>query len=445
MKKLLILLLVFSGCTKYIYDTPQKTDRNVSVTLTDVNLGTAPNSGNGDPLRTAFGKVNANNTLIETAFGNIYTETQSETLIGDSLTARLSAATDYSTITYVAADSNTLGNPVTLSYFNANAGSSGSGFDIDKVQFIVGTTAGSPANTDTTFTISQLASKEIKLYRGFDTLYLAYPNRTATNTISGFRYNSSGVIVVKPAWRTGERAYIEGMPTANSNWLTLSSDAAYFSEGFEAAGYDNAVWSETVGVGSFVDEDEVGITPPTGGDSQTLRTQKVSPNFNALSTGTLAVDQVVSYTTFCVYIAAQGLASTEVMGITKLWIDGYGDDMAEISLYVDSFDSNNLKFICEINSDGTGTTSVGWPGAGSAVALNTWYKVNIKYDVTGNTYEIKITPQGGVEAAVMSGSLTDTHPTTGLKIITLGNAGSSETCTIYFDNVGVGTTAYPTF
>jgi len=409
-----------------------------------VNVGVAANDHTGDPLRTAFQKVNLNTYSVQDSFGNIYRESQVRALVRDSNNARMAASIPLTNLSFLKTNVNTSGNPIDLEYFNANNGG-GSGFNVDKVEWIVGTTAGAPANADTSFTISQLASKEIKLYRGTTAdLHLEYLNRTATNIKTGYRYNSSGVIVVRPAWATGDRAYVEGMPVTNSNWLTLSSASAYFTETFEAAGYDNAVWSETVGSGSVVYEDEVGITPPTGGGSQTLKIQKISPNYSARTDGTLAASQVVSYATLYYYVSAQGLSSTETMTIFSEFTASYGAGMASVSLYVDSYDSNNLKFICAINDDGT-ETSAGWPGAGSAVQLNTWYKFNIKYDVTGDTYEVKITPAGGGTSTVLSGSLTASHPTGGLRIIQLGNSASSETLTNYFDNVAVGTSAYPTF
>ena len=58
------------------------------------------------------------------------------------------------------------------------------------------------------------------------------------------------------------------------------------SESFEGAGYENGEngvgsWSETVGSGSVVDEDNTDIARPAGGGDQVLKIQKVSPNFNA--------------------------------------------------------------------------------------------------------------------------------------------------------------------
>lgn len=317
------------------------------------------------------------------------------------------------------------------------------------LQFIVGTTSGAPANGDTSMTVSALANMHIYIGRGTTgDLHQQYLNRTATNGITGYRFDSeTGTIVVRPAWATGDRAEIIAVNEDDVSWITLGTAgaSAYMTETFEGAGYVNAIWSETVGSGSAVDEDETGVTPPNGGGSQTIQTTKVSPNFNAASVATLAADQVVSYTTFYVYVNEHGLASTDYVSIASLWQDGYSDDIASLNLYVDSYDSDRLKFVAEINEDGTGVRSVAWPSSGSGVNLDTWYKFNVKYDITGDAYEVKVTPAGGAEVSIMSGSLTDTHPTTGLRLIKLGNTSDSKTWDVYFDNVAVGTTAYPMF
>ena len=224
MKKILILLLILSGCTKYIYDTPQKTDRNVSVTLTDVNLGTAPNSGNGDPLRTAFGKVNANNTLIESAFGNIYTETQTETLIADSLDALRDSAFIANDYVFLKPDSNEYGGAITRTYFETYGGGGGTATGgYEWTSWIVGTTTGAPSNADTSFTIADFAGDRIELARGTDgDLSEQWLNETATNGKPGYRYNSSGVVVVRPAWATGDMAYLRAVPQGYTTKVSLS-------------------------------------------------------------------------------------------------------------------------------------------------------------------------------------------------------------------------------
>ncbi len=80
MKKLLFLLVIITACQRDI--VPVKS-RSASVSLTDVNIGTTANDGTGDPLRTAFQKVNANNALIENAFATVPTVTEMRDAISD--------------------------------------------------------------------------------------------------------------------------------------------------------------------------------------------------------------------------------------------------------------------------------------------------------------------------------------------------------------------------
>lgn len=394
-----------------------------------VGVGASANDATGDPLRTFGQKMNTNwsmmqDTLDAAQDADLFYWQKIDTLY-----------THKQLITYD-------------QLMNFTGGSSG-GSGKYMLQFVVGTTTGAPDNGDTTMTVSALANMHIDLYRGTTAdMHRQYLHRTTfLESNTGYWFNSSGTITVNPAFATGDRVIIDAVPVAGVSWITLGSTgaSAYMTETFEGTGYANAIWAETVGSGSAVDEDETGISPPNGGGSQTLQITKVSPNFNAATVGTLAADQVVSYTTFYMYINEHGLSPGDYVSFVSLWQDGYSDDIAALALYVDSYDSNRLKFVVEINEDGTGVRSVAWPGSGSAVSLDSWYKFNIKYDITNDAYEVKVTPTGGSEVTVMTGSLTDAHPTTGLKLIKLGNTSDSKTCDIYFDNVAVGTTAYPTF
>jgi len=47
-----------------------------------INTGTAPNAKNGDPIRTAFTKVNANFTELYTALGTVPNGTKTATATG---------------------------------------------------------------------------------------------------------------------------------------------------------------------------------------------------------------------------------------------------------------------------------------------------------------------------------------------------------------------------
>ena len=235
MKKLLFLFVIFSAfsCQKDI--VPIKS-RSASVSLTDVNIGTTANDGTGDPLRTAFQKVNANNALIEAAFATVPTVTEMRDAIADTNQYNKEQAIPISTLAFMQADSNSYGGAMTyngvVNYVAANGGTGGG---YEWTQFIVGTTTGAPANADTAFTISQMAGDVIELYRGTTAdLHKQWLNETATNGKTGYRYNSSGTIVVRPAWATNDRAYIKAVPTSGVSKITLSGGASTLITGLRA-------------------------------------------------------------------------------------------------------------------------------------------------------------------------------------------------------------------
>ena len=87
MKKIIFLLfvvLLIAGCQKKI--TPYKSR------YVPVDVGTAPNDGTGDPLRTAFQKVNAGFVDVYDSLGNIYTEAQTDQAVVDYVDGVIAAA-----------------------------------------------------------------------------------------------------------------------------------------------------------------------------------------------------------------------------------------------------------------------------------------------------------------------------------------------------------------
>ena len=103
------------------------------------------------------------------------------------------------------ADSNIYdGGYVTRTYVESLLGS-GTGMTTQRLPFIIGTTAGAPANGDTIVTHTSFSGKHIDLYRDGAK---QYQNFTTTNTIDGFRVSGSDV-VVNPAWATGEQVIID--------------------------------------------------------------------------------------------------------------------------------------------------------------------------------------------------------------------------------------------
>jgi len=79
---ILFTLIAIWGCQKQpIYKT--KSTRSPSLTLQKVNVGTAPNDGTGDPIRTAFQKQNTNVDALETFAGTLYTAAEVDQAVVD--------------------------------------------------------------------------------------------------------------------------------------------------------------------------------------------------------------------------------------------------------------------------------------------------------------------------------------------------------------------------
>jgi hypothetical protein len=237
MKKILFLILGFSmfACAKQpIYETVK--DRSASLSLTDVNVGTSPNDGTGQTIRSAFQTGNANNTLIENAFATVPTDAEMRDAIADSLQNLKEEAEDGDLIYFERATADAPGEAVTyegmVNYVAANGGTGSGGYEW--TEFIVGTTTGAPEDGDATFTISDFAGDVIRLDIGQRTRDSLFINEGDTNTYYGYRYNSSGKITVRPALRDGERVYIEAVPTSSVTKVTLSGGASTLLTGLKA-------------------------------------------------------------------------------------------------------------------------------------------------------------------------------------------------------------------
>lgn len=142
----------------------------------------------------------AGNYVTRKALADTVTN-KSARIVRDTIADYLADAT----IGVAAADSNIYnGGYVTRTYVESLLGS-GEGMATQRLPFIIGTTAGAPANADTIVTHTAFSGKHIDLYRDGAK---QYQNYTATNTIDGFRVSGSDV-VVNPAWATGEQVIID--------------------------------------------------------------------------------------------------------------------------------------------------------------------------------------------------------------------------------------------
>lgn len=413
MKKLLFLFVIFSAfsCQKDI--VPIKS-RAVSLSLTDVNIGTTANDGTGDGLRTAFGKVNANNTLIENAFATVSTTTEMRDEINDSIDALKTNAVALSSLAFMQADSNSYGGAMTyngvVNYVAAHGGSGSGGYEW--TEFIVGTTTGAPANADTAFTISDMAGDVIELYRGTTAdLHRQWLNETATNGITGYRYNSSGQIVVRPAWSTGDRAYIKAVTSSAVTKDILSGGANSLLTGLRAG------WKMDETSGTQVNDV---LSTYTGSTTATVnQTGKFgkahSYNGSQLATfGTDVGDLGTNDFSYSVWIYVPTLQSA---------YNGFIEMQSGVVSFYAMLDEDN-KVRATITFDDTNYITM---TSNSAISASTWTNVIVTYDRSGNgTLYIAGTAQTDVED-VSSGVAVDVQCNLNFRI---GRGGTS---TWYFN------------
>jgi hypothetical protein len=217
-----------------------------------------------------------------------------------------------------------------------------------------------------------------------------------------------------------------------SSWST-DSFVIYpliINESFEGAGYQES-WTGTVGTNCSLDEDfAIPGTPPSGAGSQCLRSVSASAGYQAYANRTLGTEQPKTFTTFYVYVGNEGLAVSTQKDICTL-ADGGGNNPVILRLFKGS--AGNLRFRFRLYNNGV------WTNYDSTViSLNTWYKIEIKYDDTDNIWECRLdgTTQG-------SGSLTGSHYT-GIQSWNFGfvTSGQQYSGTVYFDLIKVNTMSY---
>lgn len=206
--------------------------------------------------------------------------------------------------------------------------------------------------------------------------------------------------------------------------------SAIISESFEGVGYEEA-WSENVGVNCDLDEDSaIPGTPPVDLGSQCLKSVSDDTGYKARADLDDGVEQPRTFTTFYCYVEAESLGADEEKNI-GIFMDNTGNTVAILRLFEST--EGDLKFrVRRYNNGGYANYDSG------AIFLNTWYKIQFKYDDRENTWEWRL--DGALQG---SGDLTGIHRT-GLREWRLGfwKASQAETGIIYIDKFSVSTGAY---
>lgn len=164
-------------------------------------------------------------------------------------------------------------------------------------------------------------------------------------------------------------------------------------ETFEGTGYVSAGWAETVEAGCMCDED---FSQPLGGPRGTvcLRSVVQTPTYNdAYARLTLGANQNTAYVRFYFYLLSEGATTNQLCNVVTVR-DTSNNFVAGVQFIDDSVTGKSLRFGAYRGS------AVNYTGT-KAISVQTWYRVEFKYDLSTNTYEWRV--DGSTEAG---GSLT---------------------------------------
>jgi len=249
--------------------------------------------------------------------------------------------------------------------------------------------------------------------------------------------NAFAGIIFKPVFQAGLVGYWnfdEGAGgvvydrSGYGNHGTWIGTAGILSEGFEAnPGYDMTGWSETVGAGSVVDEDNTEVARPTGGGNQVLKIQKVSPNFDARTYRSFAQPKPVTFIAFNIYITEADVDTWASNPLAKVF-SNLGENVWEIK--VEKYPSY-YNFLFGITYESS------WhAGRYENFSFNTWYLIEVKYDATNKKAEFRV---NGNSISTFSWS-GDTYAD--INVLNLGDTDVSKVLTAYYDSVKVSTTGW---
>ena len=405
--------------------------------LDTVNIGTSANDGTGESLRSAFRKQNiqtiAYNTaelyrfslagtgdiiLTSSAATNIILPTTgtvaTTTNIGDTLTARIAAAT----VALAAADTNTYGGPTTRTFVESLLGSGG-GLSANRLPFIIGVTTGAPAADDSTVVHAEFAGKHIDVYRDGAK---QYQNFTATNTVDGFRLNSS-TITVNPVWVDGEQVLVDIIEPILWDYLSLTGQESALLDSL------NGYWKfdETSGTTAI---DAMGVQNGTTGTATVnvagvlgraydfdLATDVVNIPYNA-NTVPSGADFSISF-----WFKMDVLPSVATRDEYLFQQNRSASPYSSHSIYVD--DANDKVTVSTRNTDGTQFTVQSALG----ISIDQWY--HLVFINAGNGEDLQLYLNGidvSASAGTFTGTLLASTSTT-----CFGNAYSGSAS--YFDGI----------
>ena len=220
--------------------------------------------------------------------------------------------------------------------------------------------------------------------------------------------------------------------------LQIAFGDSVFDERFEGAGYEEADWTESVGAGCTIDEDAdvADVSSPVNWGNQCMKIiNDTQANYTYTSSGAAAV----LYWRVEVMITAESLVNGEAAVIFETYNNALNAQAYGINFTQGG--SGDYEFKIYSFHDGTGHFYTAFVEP----ALNTKYRIEVKWDATNDLWSWKIdgvvqpNDQDSTSPVTTEGALTSTHATDAGTIIigTVYAPHAGYTC--YYDLVECNT------
>lgn len=226
---------------------------------------------------------------------------------------------------------------------------------------------------------------------------------------------------------------IGGTLKVTKKLASATGTASYVNESFETTkptrdGCDESFWTVTQGSGCTVDTDNTDVSPPPGGGSQVLKMIGNGNGVNNFVRGYIPGGQKSdTWTTVCIRLAAL----TDGHSFYALQTQ----DSAWTEQFAIAFLRSGSAYTLRVNIRNNGGAQ---QVVNKSVSLDTWYKVDIKYDRTNTAYEVLVD-----DVSEASGSLTGDYAL-GLYFITMYGMWWYDgfSCTAYWDRIWIDDSEY---
>jgi hypothetical protein len=193
-------------------------------------------------------------------------------------------------------------------------------------------------------------------------------------------------------------------------------------ESFEGAGYEET-WTETVSNGCSLNPDSpIPGTPPPGAGYQCLKSISAPTGYQAYTIRDYGSEQPRTFTRFYLYVANIVLNDGQFKTIGAL----RNSTNSDVFVFRLNQNAGQLRFNFRVYNSG-------WTNYYADISLNTWYRIEVKYNNISNTWAWRLDG-----ATKNCGRLTGTH-LTGIQKWGFGFWDSTQTITgtIYFDLIAV--------